>query len=334
MTIGSLRAGSSYNIPISEAELAIAKNNYRAALEYYNKAFVSNTNLFAVDLYNASICAVKCGQNQLALEYCTLLARKGVGDKFFIQSIYASLRGNQHWKALLEQGRKSKAEIEKKHGDLICLLDSLVAKDQWVNHVWRAAGMSAETRKIMDLTYDTIQIHLKRIIDSTGFICEDMIGAPVKNDTILERMQIFDIIIIHNYTARMTGDTLFNGVLRQALAQEKIKPEYYASLRDFTGDSPDDYFGTSHLYMQYKCTMYREKMDQQSIEQIETNRRRIGLPPLSDYVEKLLYNLGHRDSIFNIYGPISKIGSFKNESSEKIFMERQEVVVESIADCQ
>ncbi len=325
-----------YNAHISKAELDITNGNFPAALHHYELAFATRTYPFAIDLYHAGLCALKSNKNALAIKYCRRLAAKGVGEQFFRQSAYASLQRDPHWEKLLLEARQQREELYRRQGGLICLLDSLVAKDQAVNHAWRAAGMSSETRRIMDLTYDTIGLHLKRLTDSMGFLSEEQTGAYVEKDTCLQQGRFFDIIIIHNYTARMTGDTLFNGTLRRALALEQIKPEHYASLRDFThgGDSPDDYFGTAQLYVQYQCNLYREKLDSSAVQQIEQNRKRIDLAPLADYEKKLMYNIGHRKGIFNIYAPITIYRSFKNESSEQYFLNGHQLIARNIPDCQ
>lgn len=322
-----------YPAQVSTAELAITRGDLRNALHHYRLAFASRTLPFAVDLYNASVCAIKSRDYTQAMQYCHMLAVKGVGDKFFGKSIYRPLQLQKGWESLLATARHRKNALEQKHGALLCLIDSLVAKDQWVNRLWRISGMQSEPRKHMDLTYDTIGLHLKHLFDSLGFLTEEKIGAYVKEDTNLQRGQLFDVIIIHNYTARMTGDTLFNETLRQALQRGEIKPEHYASLRDFTGGSFTDYFGTSHLYTQYRCTLYREKRDEAELQRIGNNRKRIGLPVLKDHEQKLLYNITHRHDDFIIHANLTVYKSFANEASEQSFLNNSEIVVRNIPHC-
>jgi len=289
---------------------------------------------FATDLYNASVCALKAGKPEKALHYCLGLAEKGIGEEFFInKAIYRPLRHLKGWSTMLHTARTAKTKLRTEQGALLDYINSLVEKDQRVNRNWRQSGMTAETRTLMDLTYDTIATALNHIFDSLGFLSEDKIGALVEDDTVLSSSLPFDVIIIHNFQSRMTGDSLFSAVLRSALQQELIKPEYYAKIHDFSDGINGEYYGTSHLYIQYHCTLYKESGPHLDFRKLDADRNKIGLPPLSDHEKKVLYLLSHPDTDILIRAPASKYINFKDKASEDRFLSTQEVLVKEIPNC-
>jgi hypothetical protein len=319
---------------VNQAELKIVDSNYKGALACYDKAFKTGGHLFATDLYNASLCAMQLRDSRQAMLLCRELSRRGTGPAFFDrQSVYYGLRRHKDWNKLLEQAARDKQKIMDRYGRVLAIVDSLVAKDQEVNHEWRASGMMKEKRLVMDLTYDTISLHLNRLFDSLGFLSEDKIGAYITDDTTLQPGLPFDVIIIHNYQARMEGDTLFNAILRSALEDKIIKPEYYARLHDFSYNDPGNFFGSAHIYIKYKCTLYREKEPLISYPKLEQARQGIGMPRLADYEKKLRYRLEHPDTRFYIPAPVTVFGSFVDGASEKQFLSKHEVVADKIDGC-
>ncbi|MCH5684316.1 hypothetical protein LWM68_08580 [Niabella sp. W65] len=280
---------------VNQAELRIVDSNYQKALELYMLAFREHQFHFSHDLYNASVCATETGKTKVAMQLCMELSKKGVGANFFLKkSVYQSLKSNKNWTKLLSKSAQVKNDQALKYGAIRRVLDSLVEKDQQVNHEWRNSGMDKQKRLIMDLTYDTISRHLSKLFDTYGFLSEDKIGTYVEDDTVLRIGLPFDVIIIHNYEARMVGDTLFNPVLRMALRNKIIKPDYYARMHDFVGADSTNFFGSSHIYIQYKCTLYRETKPFLSFDKIEAARKRIGMSSLADFERKLKYKLENK----------------------------------------
>ncbi len=327
-------AGHYYDSLINQAELKIVDSNYRQSLELYQRAFRQKQYHFAHDLYNASVCAIEIGDLEEGMRLSMELSIKGVGPKFFSQkSIYSSLKRHKDWTKLLAKAAKDKDKIASSYGAVRRIVDSLVEKDQYVNHQWRNSGMDKQKRQVMDLTYDTISNHLNQLFNTYGFLAEDKIGAFVEDDTVLRIGLPFDVIIIHNYESRMVGDTLFNQALRTALNRQIIKPDYYARMHDFVGSDSANFFGSSHIYIQYKCTLYRETKPFLTYAQVEAARKRIGMSTLADFEKKLRYKLENKKSKFVIYAPVSVYGSFANEESEKIYLSSLETVIERIKSC-
>ncbi len=324
-----------YHALINKAELSIADGQYQQALKYYDSAFLGKKKPFALDLYNASVCAVKSNLSKQAVVYCQKLADKGVGGDFFKKNqIFTSLVSTKQWKPLLEKADQVRIKIQTKHQALLKTIDSLVEKDQKVNHNWQESGMASKEREIMELTYDTIQSQLKGIFDGIGFPSEDMIGAPLTETGLMGYRLPFDIIIIHNYQTRTKGDTLFRPLLIKALKEGLIKPEYFALMEDLgSGDNSRPYYGSSHFYVQYQCSIYLENSNMQRLADIEKARADIGLCNTQDQLKKILFNIQNPVSGFRIMTALSKIGSFGNKESEQRMLNNSKAVLNQIPDC-
>src|SRR5690606_12755168 len=80
---------------VQKAEAFIIKGDFHSALKQYKIAFRNNEHPFTADLYNASICAVNCGNSKIGMEWCWALSQKGVGDSFFLNNQVLSKLSNQ-----------------------------------------------------------------------------------------------------------------------------------------------------------------------------------------------------------------------------------------------
>lgn len=251
---------SNYDSAVNKAELMIIDNRIDQALNLYNYAFKTNVKPFARDIYNAAVCAIKVGKTNLAFRYGRTLCSKGVGRPFFEKrAIFKPLHKYKQWRPLLEFAQSEYNRIQANNIGLKNFIDSLVEKDQLVNSNWRSSAMALDKRQIMDLTYDTISKHLNNLFDSIGFLNEDRIGVGLEHDTVIAIGLPFDVIIVHNYQAREVGDTLFNKILRKALTEHLIKPDYFARLHDFSGGDRNDYYGSSTCILSINVRYIKRK---------------------------------------------------------------------------
>lgn len=278
-----------YHQSVNDAELSIVGKDYKQALAYFNRAFTYSNSPFATDLYNASICAIKIGDHESAMKFCTRLTKKGVGRAFFEgKKIFVPLREHQNWEDLCSSAEELKVKFEKNNYEVLSIIDSLVAKDQLANHQWRASGQSAEMRKIMDIIQDSISRHLLSILKKYEFLSEDVRGVTLSGGNISNSLP-FDVIIIHNYQSRLKGfgDTLFTGILTEALGNGIITPQYFAIIQDSPGDhigSVD--YGSARIFMKYKCNLYFDSSVEDSLTVLDQRRRGIGLSSLEDLRKK------------------------------------------------
>lgn len=324
-----------YHRLVNQAELAIVDSNYTRAMTYFDSAFAERKSPFALDIYNASVCAIMAGKTRSLIAYTQLLIRKGAGQDFFKSNrIYSYVNPTQEWRAIMKSAPKATSKGRGQWAHLRRLVDSLADKDQLVNRDWRESGNAPGPRNRMDMTYDTISQHLLRIFDSVGFLSEDEIGIPLTETGRVASNPTFDIIIIHNFQARMRGDTLFLSTLRKALEQGKIKPERLAGIEDFgSNDGSRPYYGTAHFFVRYKCSIYLENIRNDQMEEIESNRKKIGLFSTGDYLKKAIYNLNHPGSDFRINAQVSEIGSFQDQASENYFLQNSKVIVDQVPFC-
>jgi hypothetical protein len=324
-----------YNVLVNKAELAIVYSDLKQAMHYYDSAFNLRDKPFALDAYNATVCAVRLKQWKLAFRYANTLAELGVGKDFFNRNIYLiPLSEQKGWDRLLlkaDAAMKAKAAYK----PVLAVIDSLVAKDQRVNHEWRDAGRASKERQIMDLTYDTIALHLHHIFDSLGFLSEDKTGAWLSDaGNEIKFTAPYSVIILHNYQSRMKGDTLFSSVLRKAVNEGMIKPEFFAFFGDFGGrEYGKVYYGSSMFFTAYKCKIYLEHSNRELQDTVDKARETLGMGTTLELLKKMIFNMRYPSSGFMIYAPISRIANFANEGSEQQMLGNSEVIIEHIPDC-
>lgn len=326
----------SYAQKIYKAESSIIDSQYHEALSLYKDAFSDKSIPFAVDLYNAAVCATKLGKMETAVNLCGQLAYKGVGSDFLErQPEFLPLKEFQDWQDLCKKADQRKDEIATKSAQLRTTLDNMVTIDQDINHQWRASGTSGEMRRVMDSVNIVLSKQLINLFTEEGFIGEDKIGVTIDGDKIIESFP-FDVIIIHNYQSRWNGnlgDTLFTAALTKALSDGLITPQYFAFIQDFAGQHHGKNYGSASTFLQYECNLYFDKFLVDSVSAIDQRRAEIGLFNLTDLRKRIVYNFTHPESGFMIIAPCPTIGSFADESSKNIFLKTQELVFENILGC-
>lgn len=326
----------SYAQKIYKAEGSILDSQYHQALTLYQDAFSAKSNPFAMDLYNAAVCAIKLNQTGTALSLCDRLAQKGVGRDFLkMQREFLPLKQFPDWQDLCKKADQRKDEIAAKSAQLRATLDSMVTIDQDINHQWRASGTSEKMRRVMDSVNIVLSKQLLNLFAKEGFIGEDKIGVAIDGDKIIESFP-FDVIITHNYQSRWNGnlgDTLFTSALTKALSDGHITPQYFAFIQDFAGQHHGKNYGSARTYLQYACNLYFDKFLIDSVSAIDQRRSEIGLFNLTDLRKRIVYNFSHPESEFMINATCPTIGSFADEDSKNIFLNTQELVFENIPGC-
>ncbi|MNI46189.1 hypothetical protein D3C81_1568200 [compost metagenome] len=182
---------------------------------------------------------------------------------------------------------------------------------------------------------DSISKKLYGIIKENGFLSEFDLGIQVENDTTILSIPQFYIIIRHNFQGIQKYDTLFNQVCKQSLSKGILHPYVYANMRDANPVNGNMFFGTSHLFVKYKCAVYlpNEFLDSKKIEEIDSLRELYWLPKVEESLVKIKYKLENPESSFRFKEHISSIGSFGSPQSEKSFLESSKVLIENINGC-
>ncbi|WP_118976566.1 hypothetical protein [Taibaiella koreensis] len=324
-----------YGKMVNLAELELIEGRYIDALQYYDSAFaLKKGSPFLIDLYNASVCAVKAGKNDLAMKLCKEMADLGVGGAAFTATnVYYNLFSHVDWKENVKHADVIRAALLKKNSRVLAFVDTLVVKDQEYNHAWRNSGMAEKQRDIMYLKNDTISRQLNEILRTNNFLDDRTVGPSLDENKTFSYNKPFDVIIVHNYQNR-SGDTVFNAVLKDALESGKITPDRYAALLDMginNGDRP--YYGELRFYMQYKCKLYVDNFNKERQQKIDSNRASIGLCSTSDLLKKVIFRTKYPANDFKISAQLSMLGSFADKQSEDMMLKESSVVFDQIPNC-
>ncbi|OJV52738.1 MAG: hypothetical protein BGO31_02970 [Bacteroidetes bacterium 43-16] len=203
------------------------------------------------------------------------------------------------WENLLLQAEKEKQSLLSNNKSLYTKLESLMAEDQTWNN-FRINGITdrSTSKQSKDSFERETWKGVQRISAATfdcfkkyGFPSEFDIGPNITNDTSINNFPFFWTIIVHNYQGIAHSDTLFTSVLRQALADGKIKPSLFALLQDFGNiNFKRPYYGTSKMYWSVNNKLYVIPFykDGEHSNTIKLNRSLIGLPTISELEEFLL----------------------------------------------
>lgn len=320
---------------INNAELALIDGAYSKALSFYDSAFVTKDVPFVQDVYNASVCAVKASLNSRAMTYCSRLANMGVGKQLFTAAnVYHKLFTSDAWEPTLQRAQMVRDSILNKKKVILHQIDSLVYRDQEYNRAWRNSGMAAAERDAMYRANDTISRALLDIFEREGFLGEGRIGPHLEPNGLFSYNLPFDVILIHNYQNRENGDSLFNTILKKAVEQGEVPPQYYAGISDKgTNMGTRPYYGEVHFFVQYKCKIYLDNYNQENRAMVDKSRAALGLCSTADLLKKVIYRTANPNSDFKISATLSIRGSFADKQSEEMILRESTVVYDTIPAC-
>ncbi|MDR3008607.1 MAG: hypothetical protein LBV59_11775 [Sphingobacterium sp.] len=327
----------SYYALTNKAELFICQGQHQKSLDAYKKAFKINANHYSLDLYNAALLAMDLKDYKTAYQLSMKLAEKGIGDQFFEKKsefILLKQHSNNDWMKLISVAKNQQKYYTTKNKKLNEKLLDLFTRDQEV-HFRNLRNDSTLSEQMLNSTDDSISKILYSIIQENGFLSEFNLGIQTENDTTILSVPQFYIIIRHNFQGIQKYDTLFNQVCRQSLTKGILHPYVYANMRDANPVNGNMFFGTSHLFVKYKCAVYisDEFTDSKKIEEIDSLREIYWMPKVEESLVKIKYKLENPRSGFRFKEHISSIGSFGNPDSEKSFLKSSKVLIENINGC-
>lgn len=282
----------SYHPVVQEAELQVVEQNYADALRLYRQAFAAVPEPFAIDIYNAAVCAMLAEDQKQVMTYLNRLALKGVSiDYIEKQEVFSPLQATKDWAKFEKSYAKNRAKFRRRANlDLRADLDELYARDQFFRQAKGGLRVHGDTiRKIEDnnvaFLLETIKEH--------GYPGEDLIGVA---DT-LEQLPRFSIVIQRQTKARNGYN--FEPILKEAVQQGRIRPEVAAYLLEQQG------YGTfkSRVFVTVDCNnpkncegagvegkYFRDKLTQSQLDALNKSRSELGLSSFPDYRKKVLYN--------------------------------------------
>lgn len=303
-----------YHQLINKAECAIMQNELAEASLFYEEAFRSNETPFAVDIYNAAICGLQQEKVSIAFDYCLLLAKRGVGKKLFSRSVFAPLHAADSFSRLEVMADSAQKCFSEKNKQLIEQLTTMTKRDQDYH---KLLGPASGTDK-----YDSVYNEVRSIDNITSkelmalFVKHDLsefnLGAFISNDSTLTNSPDWFIMILHNYQGnRMDADTLFSAVLREYVADGKMKPEVAAGLMD-NGSSVKGkkfYGQAAFLFPVFEQQLYRNRYFLgEALPELIENRKELMLYSMEDLQLRVKYNFNEREKLYLIQGSVAFMG--------------------------
>lgn len=225
---------SEYHNYINKAENSIIINNPAAALKFYELAFKEVDFPLAKDLNNALLLSIKEKQPDEALKFAIALAQKGVGLKFFLENKkLESLKENaKEWNKIIQSATTSKKFINTENKEVLDQIDSLVSSSAKARKELRYLAFNKKElrQKTVHEVYHC-GADLEMIFNKYGYLSEEYIGVTMLNDTTINPLPAFALIIKNQlmYTEFGVYDmTGLNKYLYSALLDNKIDPQVYA----------------------------------------------------------------------------------------------------------
>jgi hypothetical protein len=276
---------------INQAELHIAKSDYKSALEIYKALFVAHPHSFYKDVHNAALCAIETKQYQDALQFSKDLVKHGYELKDFECSAFDALKNSKkHWKQFLSEYPKLRAQYEK-------TLD-LPLREQYLTLFridQKAAGNYNNVRD-MDSVFYKLATSVSDLIQERGF--QDWM---TKKDTINFKL----LAMLRHYcglenrikaSEAMQKDSLYISMrkndirilVNQALVDGWLLPEHYVAITTYS-DSTNPY-GETAIEIDYDSETIRPflPIPIEKIEEVNQRRVSIGLPPVNNLTQGMI----------------------------------------------
>ena len=135
-------------------------SEYEISLKHYQEAFDMFDNQFSKDLYNASICALKIGNDTLAHNFTKKMIFKGVSLKSLKGKTFMRFKKTNYWKDL--------KKIEQMYSNnsiniqLVKRLKKIESKDQKIRKKRFGYPMSDTIRKVDGLNMPNVRVEKER----------------------------------------------------------------------------------------------------------------------------------------------------------------------------
>ena len=320
----------------NKAELKLIEGKHREAQKLYKEAFLYKDLAFSIDLYNSAITAILLKDKNEAFSSSFKLADRGVNSAFFSKNSefqYLKAADKNQWDSLLSYAAHKATSFHTANFELKNAISGLIKRDQQV-HRAMALNDTLFPETVVKKIDDSISAELMKLFEKNGFLSEFNLGAEVRNDTVLAPYMDFNIIIRHNFQGIVSYDTLFAPICKKAINDGLMHPYEYANLRDSNPRNGNLFFGTSNYYIRYKCAIYlSNSMSKEEKREIDSLRKGIDLPLLSESVLKIKYRIENPNTKFFFRDNYSIMGSFANPESEAMFKKYSIVIVPNLRNC-
>jgi hypothetical protein len=326
-----------YSKMIKEAELNIVRNNFSAAIKIFNQIDSKKHSMFAIDIHNAIVCAIILNDEESIKKFGSQLSEIGLPQNYFFNNkAFKKIAKEKYW---VELAKKSEIIFLKKQNQLKSLkflVDSLIKIDSYYNDIKVEKSINRDTvwLKENSLKYENIikdnAFELLKTFEKYGFPKNNDVIFYMPNDTTLLFKPTFSSLIIHSYQGKRHGpmatDTFFTPILRDELNKNSIKPETYAFLQDNGNLDLDfrDFYGTVHMFVKEDNALYASPYlysDTSNRNKIEELRDKIGLPTLSEEIERIkFYFFSNNDCGFIFHNTVNTYKNYSvKDENELIF---------------
>ena len=280
----------SYYPLIYRAESAIVDNYITEALGNYRSAFRSVDRIFAIDLVNATVCAIKLDSVSLAIDLLQLLILKGISEAYLNEfDGFKEIRGSKEWIELLASYDTLRSSVQF-NDRLFVELDSLSEADQKFRLAPGSYSKYGDTISKID---QSNIIFLREVIEKYGFPNEHILGAEYP------QISFPSEIVLHHHCQSMSIDksgTKFNfeSDFYQAIQNGDLDPHRMAQLIGMQGQYAPKIGQNTIIYLSLNGSTsqpFREKVNQDMISIIDENRALAGLESQTDYYHKAVFKL-------------------------------------------
>jgi len=302
-----------YQSFVIDAELSIVDGDCKKALRLYENAFnVATDEFWSKDLYNASICAAKLGQDSLSVYYLSQLVSKGIRLKNVLHKTHRPLKKSTYYRALKEKEKESCLEASKSYNyKLRFSLDSLLDTDQGIRSRKYGYPDSDTIRHVDSLNI----LKLAEIISEYGFPNEHVIGLGDKG---LDYHSHLPHYFVLRHYAQFGHRALIDSLL-PAVEKGEMSRLLYAELMDKVKNNNErtySKYGTI-AFIKVKNTIYSQDRDDSLINQMNVSRRELNLDSWCNYRRKVLFMLLHPEFNFGFNESIVIFRGMSKKVAEK-----------------
>lgn len=228
-----------YYTLIDKAENYIIENDYVKANDVYNDTYLTNGDMYGIDLYNALLCNLYLKKWNNCEIWSVRLINKGVKIDFFKSNRFTEFRKTSAWLNVEKKYLKTKPTLNK---SLIEQLDSLLAEDQKEYCLIPSGDISYDDAK---KTTETIDSKLLKLMTQNGYPSENLIGLNTINDTIIGIIPKYSALLRHSYQAN--NDSIMH-FINKSIEQGEMDKRVAKAL-----------FDDSYYFVVYKDNLYKKK---------------------------------------------------------------------------
>lgn len=305
----------------NKAEHAIITNDKKNASDYYQKAFEIKKQPFFDDIYNSFIVNIEIENNERAKQNYKRL--KCLGYDFPIKGYDFFIKFSKNNKDFIDTADCIK-EQGKFNYKLRKTLDSLAKSDQLYGRFtsldFEASSKKPDKEFIKKLNKNdsTNAIKLKEVIGKNGFPTEYEVGVYSQKDAFSPD---YFLVILHQQKKGKDKDVDFIPLLYKAVLEGKLRNRNFVDAIEHAMIKKDYNFPLIGLNGEYYISksIYLENRDEaekKEIDRIEDNRKKIGLPSLSETTLSRLFKV-NRSSLYR-FEPTSYIQYFTESSGDNL----------------